>query len=446
MLSLKLDRERCLPIPDFSVRFERGRLCVEKFVIEGKKPLSGVVEIEGSKNAALPILAATLLTDTPSIIHNVPNLLDVDTMILVLQSLGVRIDKLSEGTYTIYPDSLVKSDAPYELIRKMRASFLVIGPLISRLRKAQVPLPGGCAIGSRPIDLHIKGFLHLGVQVSTHSGYVEAWAEQLHPGEIYLDFPSVGATENIMMLASVIPGDTVIANAAREPEVTDLANFLMAMGTEIEGVGTDTIVIHGASKLVGCEYTIINDRIEAGTFYVAAAITGGEVIVKGVNHIVTRSITTKLEEIGAKIKKISEDSLLVSLKGRPHATDIKTMPYPGFPTDMQAQFMTLLCLADGVSVITETVFENRFAHVGELERMGANIKVEGRSAVVVGVEKLTGTQVTATDLRAGAALVMAGLAAEGKTEVYGISHVDRGYADLEQKLVKLGASIKRVNE
>jgi UDP-N-acetylglucosamine 1-carboxyvinyltransferase len=419
---------------------------VEKFVINGGNPLAGLVEIGGSKNAALPILAATLLSETPSIIRNIPDLLDVNTMILVLQGLGVKIEKLAEGTFQIFPDSLIKSDAPYELIRKMRASFLVTGPLITRLKRAQVPLPGGCAIGSRPIDLHIKGFLHLGVQVSMHSGYVEAWTDQLHPGEIYLDFPSVGATENIMMLASVIPGDTVIANAAREPEVTDLANFLMAMGAKIEGVGTDTIVIYGTPKLYGCDYSIINDRIEAGTFCVAAAITGGDVEIKGVNHIAMRSIITKLEEIGAKISKVSEDSLFISMKERPRATDIKTMPYPGFPTDMQAQFMTLLCLADGVSVITETVFENRFAHVGELERMGVNIKVEGRSAVVVGVEKLTGTQVTASDLRAGAALVLAGLAAEGTTDVYGISHVDRGYANLEKKLHKLGASIKRVYE
>ena len=432
--------------PELKGVWMKGRVGVEKFVINGGNPLSGIVEIGGSKNAALPILAATLLSETPSIIRNIPDLLDVNTMILVLQGLGVRIEKLAEGTYQIFPDSLIKSDAPYELIRKMRASFLVTGPLITRLKRAQVPLPGGCAIGSRPIDLHIKGFLHLGVQVSMHSGYVEAWTDQLHPGEIYLDFPSVGATENIMMLASVIPGDTVIANEAREPEVTDLANFLMAMGAKIDGVGTDTIIIHGTPKLYGCDYSIINDRIEAGTFCVAAAITGGNVEVKGVNHIAMRSIITKLEEIGAKISKVSEDSLFISMKERPQATDIKTMPYPGFPTDMQAQFMTLLCLADGVSVITETVFENRFAHVGELERMGVNIKVEGRSAVVVGVEKLTGTQVTASDLRAGAALVLAGLAAEGTTDVYGISHVDRGYANLEKKLLKLGASIKRVYE
>ncbi len=419
---------------------------MEKFIIQGGNPLSGLVEIGGSKNAALPILAATLLSETPSIIRNIPDLLDVNTMILVLQSLGVRIEKIAKGAYQIFPDSLIKSDAPYELIRKMRASFLVTGPLITRLRRAQVPLPGGCAIGSRPIDLHIKGFLHLGVQVSMHSGYVEAWVDQLHPGEIYLDFPSVGATENIMMLASVIPGDSVIAKPAREPEVTDLANFLKAMGAKIDGVGTDTIVIHGTPKLYGCDYSIINDRIEAGTFCVAAAVTGGNVEIKGVNHVAMRSIVTKLEEIGARVTKVSEDSLLVSMKVKPHATDIKTMPYPGFPTDMQAQFMTLLCLADGVSVITETVFENRFAHVGELERMGGNIKVEGRSAIVVGVEKLTGTQVTASDLRAGAALVLAGLAAEGTTNVYGVSHVDRGYENLEKKLLKLGASIKRVNE
>jgi len=285
--------------PELKGVWMKGRVGVEKFVINGGNPLSGIVEIGGSKNAALPILAATLLSETPSIIRNIPDLLDVNTMILVLQGLGVRIEKLAEGTYQIFPDSLIKSDAPYELIRKMRASFLVTGPLITRLRRAQVPLPGGCAIGSRPIDLHIKGFLHLGVQVSMHSGYVEAWVDQLHPGEIYLDFPSVGATENIMMLASVIPGDSVIANAAREPEVTDLANFLKAMGAKIDGVGTDTIVIHGAPKLYGCDYSIINDRIEAGTFCVAAAVTGGNVEIKGVNHVAMRSIVTKLEEIGA---------------------------------------------------------------------------------------------------------------------------------------------------
>ncbi|MEI6157802.1 MAG: UDP-N-acetylglucosamine 1-carboxyvinyltransferase, partial [Atribacterota bacterium] len=287
---------------------------MERFVIDGRKPLSGEVKIGGSKNAALPILAATLLSESPSTIHNIPDLLDVNTMILVLQSLGVKIQKLGPGTYHIYPDSLNKSDAPYELIRKMRASFLVTGPLISRLRKAQVPLPGGCAIGSRPIDLHIKGFLHMGVQVSMSSGYVEAWADDLHGGEIYLDFPSVGATENIIMLASVVPGDTVIANAAREPEIINLAGFLTAMGARIEGAGTDTIIIHGVRRLNGCDYAIMNDRIEAGTFCVAAAITGGEVVVRGINPLVMRFVTTKLEEVGAKIENVGEDALFVSLK------------------------------------------------------------------------------------------------------------------------------------
>ncbi|HSV32433.1 MAG TPA: UDP-N-acetylglucosamine 1-carboxyvinyltransferase [Atribacteraceae bacterium] len=419
---------------------------MEKFIIEGTKPLYGEIEVGGSKNAALPILAATLLGDTPSLLLNVPDLLDVETMTCVLKSLGVQVEKQGSGTFLIDPRTLDKSDAPYELIRKMRASFLVIGPLISRLRKAQVPLPGGCAIGSRPVDLHIKGFGHLGVHVHTHSGYIEAWADRLHGGEVYLDFPSVGATENIMMLASAIEEETTIANAAREPEIIDLARFLQAMGADIQGAGTDTIIVNGTEKLRGCEYRIINDRIEAGTFCIMAAITRGEVVVKGVHPSLILSITTKLEEVGARIERIGDQAVLVAMQGRPWGTDIKTMPYPGFPTDMQAQFMSLLSLADGVSMVTEAVFESRFAHVGELERMGANIKVEGRSAVVLGVEKLTGTQVTATDLRAGAALVIAGLAAEGVTEICGVVHVNRGYESLVSKLQTLGARIERVSE
>lgn len=413
--------------------------------IFGLRPLRGVVEAGGSKNAALPVLAATLLSDAPSIIHNVPDLLDVCTMVMVLESLGVSIERLGKHSYRVVPAGLSRSEPPYELIRKMRASFLVTGPLISRLGRAQVPLPGGCAIGSRPIDLHIKGFTHLGVEVSMRSGYIEAWSGKLHGGEVYFDFPSVGATENIMMLAATVEEDTIIANAAREPEVVDLARFLTLMGASVEGAGTDTIVVRGSKHLKGGEYTIMNDRIEAGTFCVAAAITRGDVVVRGIETSLLRSVLTKLEEIGAEVEKVGEDAVRVTMQRRPKATNIKTMPYPGFPTDMQAQFMSLLCLADGVSVITETVFESRFAHVGELERMGAKIQVEGRSAVVVGVEKLTGAQVTATDLRAGAALVLAGLAAEGTTEVNGVHHIDRGYEGLESKLRALGASVERVH-
>ncbi|MEN3202245.1 MAG: UDP-N-acetylglucosamine 1-carboxyvinyltransferase [Atribacterota bacterium] len=418
----------------------------EYFRIVGMRPLVGNVTVGGSKNAALPILAATLLSDEPSLIHNVPDLLDVQTMVMVLESLGVQVERVGRHSYRIMPATLSGSEPPYELIRKMRASFLVTGPLISRLGRAQVPLPGGCAIGSRPIDLHLKGFTHLGVRVSMRSGYIEAWAERLQGGEVYFDFPSVGATENVMMLAATIEDETIIANAAREPEVVDLARFLTLMGASIEGAGTDTVVVRGRKNLKGCEYTIMNDRIEAGTFCVAAAITRGDVVVQGIEVSLLRSVVTKLEEVGAKVERMAEDVVRVTMPCRPKPTNIKTMPYPGFPTDMQAQFMSLLCLAEGVSVITETVFESRFAHVGELERMGAKIQVEGRSAVVVGVEKLNGTQVTATDLRAGAALVLAGLAAEGVTEVYGVRHIDRGYEDLEVKLRSLGASIERVRE
>ncbi|MEN3185754.1 MAG: UDP-N-acetylglucosamine 1-carboxyvinyltransferase [Atribacterota bacterium] len=417
-----------------------------KFRIYGAQPLRGEIEVSGSKNAALPVLAAALLSESPSTVHNVPDLLDVRTMLMVLESLGVKVERVGSRSYTIYPGFLELIEPPYELIRRMRASFLVTGPLLSRFGRAQVPLPGGCAIGSRPIDLHLKGFSHLGVDVSMRSGYIEGWAKELHGGEVYLDFPSVGATENVMMLAATIPEETVIANAAREPEVVDLAHFLSLMGAEIEGAGTDTIVVRGKKHLEGCEYRIMNDRIEAGTFCVASAITRGKVTVKGVDYALLRSILTKLEEIGVQVEKMEEDKIFVTMEERPKATNIKTMPYPGFPTDMQAQFMALLCLADGVSVITETVFESRFAHVGELERMGAKIQVEGRSAVVVGVEKLTGTEVTATDLRAGAALILAALAAEGVTEVNGVTHVDRGYERLEEKLAFLGASIERISD
>jgi len=419
---------------------------LEKLIVRGPVSLQGKVRIGGSKNAALPILAASLLGTSPSLLRNVPDLLDVRTMLSVLENVGAQVEKIDRHTYRVGPASLQNCEPSYELIRKMRASFLITGPLLSRLGRAKVPLPGGCAIGSRPIDLHLKGFAHLGVEVIQSAGYVEAKAGLLHGGEIYLDFPSVGATENLMMLAASIPGETLIINAAKEPEVVDLARFLTLMGAEIQGVGTDVVLVKGKKNLRGVEYEIMNDRIEAGTFCVAAAITQGEVEIEGVDLGHVFPIVTKLEETGARVEKTGERTLLVTMRERPRAINIKTMPHPGFPTDMQAQFTALLCIAEGVSVITETIFESRFAHVGELERMGANIQVEGRSVIVRGVETLNAAQVAASDLRAGAALILAGLAAQGETEISGLFHIDRGYEAIEEKLNALGACIKRVKD
>jgi len=419
---------------------------LEKLIVRGPVSLQGKVRIGGSKNAALPVLAASLLGNSPSLLRNVPDLLDVRTMLSVLENVGARVERIDRHTYRVDSTSLCNCEPSYELIRKMRASFLITGPLLSRLGRAKVPLPGGCAIGSRPIDLHLKGFAHLGVEVLQSSGYVEARAGILRGREIYLDFPSVGATENLMMLAASIPGETLIINVAKEPEVVDLARFLTLMGAEIQGVGSDVILVKGKKNLQGVEYEIMNDRIEAGTFCVAAAITRGEVEIEGVDLSHIFPIVTKLEETGARVKKTGEKTLLVTMQKRPQAINIKTMPHPGFPTDMQAQFTALLCIAEGVSVVTETVFESRFAHVGELERMGANIQVEGRSVIVRGVEALNAAQVAASDLRAGAALVLAGLAAQGETEISGLFHIDRGYEAIEDKLNSLGAFIKRVKD
>jgi UDP-N-acetylglucosamine 1-carboxyvinyltransferase len=410
-------------------------------VVTGGKPLFGTVVIEGAKNSALPLLAASLLTEGGVVLHRVPRLDDVRTMVEVLQALGARVSA-DGNTVVVSAGRLDRHEAPYEQVRRMRASLLVMGPLLARLGKARMALPGGCAIGVRPIDLHIKGLSVLGARVSARGGQVDVRAAGLQGGRVYLDWPSVGATENIMMAAVLARGTTYIENAAEEPEIVDLANFLNAMGARVVGAGTNVIRIDGVPELGGAEHTIIPDRIEAGTYLVAGAITGGEVAVEGVIPEHLKAVVAKLRETGAVVE---EEGTRVRLRaqGRPRPTDVRTMPYPGFPTDMQAQIMALLALADGCSVITETVFENRFMHVDELKRMGANIKIEGRSAVVRGVKKLTGAPVKATDLRAGAGLVLAALAADGVTEVSGVNHLDRGYVDLHLKLRSLGAEITR---
>ncbi|MGB9812812.1 MAG: UDP-N-acetylglucosamine 1-carboxyvinyltransferase [Thermovenabulum sp.] len=416
---------------------------MSKFIIEGRRKLSGKVKVSSAKNAVLPVLAATLLTQGESVIEDVPKLEDVNVMKEVITALGAKCTQ-KEKKFIINSADINSFEAPYELVRKMRASFLVMGPLLARFGKAKISMPGGCAIGSRPIDLHLKGFSALGAKINLGHGYVEATADQLVGTTIYLDFPSVGATENIMMAAVLAQGQTVIENAAKEPEIVDLANFLNSMGAKIRGAGTDIIKIEGVKELKGISYTVIPDRIEAGTYLVAGAITGSEIIVENVLSEHLKPVIAKLMECGCKIYE-EEDKILIIGNERPNPVDIKTMPYPGFPTDMQAQMMAYLTLCKGTSMVIETVFENRFMHVEELKRMGAKIKIEGRSAVIEGVEKLTGAPVKATDLRAGAALIIAGLAADGVTEVLNSYHVDRGYENIIEKLSSLGARIERAD-
>jgi UDP-N-acetylglucosamine 1-carboxyvinyltransferase len=417
---------------------------VEKIVITGGKKLSGVVRISGSKNASLPILVATLLTDEDCVVKNVPHLQDVETILALLRILGKRISH-DNKRIRISSTYRLDSEAPYELVKKMRASILVMGPLLGRLGRVRASLPGGCAIGARPINLHLQGFRKLGAKVSLERGYVQLDAPRLHGENIYLDFPSVGATENLMMAATRAKGKTVIENAASEPEIQDLANFLNKMGAKIKGAGTNIIEIEGVSVLRGTVHEVIPDRIETGTFMVAAAVTGGNVTIRGANPEYLEAVITKLREAGAKIT-LNNKEIRVNSGRNLKATDIETVPYPGFPTDMQAQWMVLMSLSRGASIITETVFENRFLHVGELQRMGSNIQVKGNSAIVKGVPKLSGAPVMATDLRASAALILAALSAEGKTEIFGVNHLDRGYEDIEKKLRRLGARIKRVKE
>lgn len=417
---------------------------MEKLIISGGKKLSGSIKISGAKNAVLPIIAASLLGSTSSRLEEIPALEDVGTIGEVLGYLGVTVSKEEAGTLLVDSSNLTCCEAPYELVRKMRASFLVMGPLLARAGQARISLPGGCAIGTRPIDLHLKGFEALGAEIVLGHGFIEARTRQrLKGARIYLDFPSVGATENIMMAASLAAGQTILENPAEEPEIVDLANYLNAMGARIRGAGTNVIRIEGVGELKGTTHAVIPDRIEAGTYMVAAAITGGDVWLENalIEHL--KPVTAKLKEAGVVIEE-RIDGVMVRGTKTVKAVDIKTLPYPGFPTDMQAQFMALMTVANGTSVITETVFENRFMHVDELKRMGASIKIEGRSAIVEGVSDLTGCPVKATDLRAGAALVLAGLVAEGKTEIGCIHHIDRGYEDIVGKLTSLGADIARV--
>lgn len=420
---------------------------MQKFIVEQSPYLKGTVKIEGSKNAVLPILAATLLTEEGCTIKNVPPLQDVFVMKDLLTDLGaIAIWDEKDNIMYVQASDIVKTEAFYELVSKMRASFLIMGPMLARKGYAKVHLPGGCAIGTRPVDLHLKGFAALGAEVIQEHGYVIAKTKGLRGNNIYLDFPSVGATESIMMAAVLAEGETTIENCAIEPEVEDLANFLLALGANITGIGTDTIKIIGVNSLKGAEHTVIPDRIEAGTFMVAAAITEGDITIENVLIDHLKPIVAKLKEVRISVEETDNGIRVFKEKDIvTKGTDIKTMPYPGFPTDMQAQFMSLLCLSYGVSVVTETVFENRFMHVGELNRMGADIKIESRSAFIEGVVNLTGANVKATDLRAGAALILAALKADGISEISDIYHIDRGYNCIDDKLRSLGAKITRVN-
>ncbi|MDP2945141.1 MAG: UDP-N-acetylglucosamine 1-carboxyvinyltransferase [Atribacterota bacterium] len=417
----------------------------EKLIISGGNRLQGTVKIDGAKNSSLSIMAATLLTKDVCILRNVPRLTDVETMSDVIRKLGVKVEWKEGNHLYIDSDYFNNYEAPYELVKMMRASILVMGPLLARLKRAKISLPGGCAIGARPVDYHLKGFEALGAQVEVEKGYIEAKVNTLKGVEIYLDFPSLGATENIMMAACLAEGVTTIENAAKDPEVVELGHFLNKMGAKVEGLGTDLIKIKGVKELHGIDYTIIPDRIEAGTYMIAAAITGGDVLIEKADPLLLKPLIVKLEEAGVRIE-VEKNFIKVIGPDRVKAVDIKTLPFPGFPTDMQPQFMALSCVARGTSVITETVFEKRFAHIGDLIRMGADIKVEGHSAIIKGVKKLSAAPVMASDLRGGAALVLAGLVAEGTTELSRIYHLDRGYAKLEEKLNSLGADIKRAKE
>ncbi len=415
-----------------------------KLIVEKSGPLKGEIKVGGAKNAVLPILAAAILATDKCVLEDIPNLRDVGVMSKVIGSLGAKVGELKDGILEIDTPEIISHEAPYEYVQMMRASFYVLGPLLARTGKARVPMPGGCAIGARPIDLHLKGFSALGAKIELGHGYVEATADELIGASIYLDFPSVGATENIMMAATMAKGETKIQNAAEEPEIVDLANFLNKMGAKIKGAGTDTIRIIGVDELHGARHTVIPDRIETGTYMVAAAMTGGDLMITNAlpNHL--KPMIAKLRECGVVVEE-SDDAIRVDATGKTiQAVDVTTLPYPGFPTDLQAQFMALLSVAEGNSSINETVFENRFMHVSELNRMGANIKIEGHSAIIQGVNELEGAQVKATDLRAGAALVLAGLVADGETEIHDIHHIDRGYVKIEDKLRKVGAKITRV--
>jgi len=419
---------------------------MDKLQLIGGNRLNGSIRISGAKNAALPILMATLLADGPTTIGNVPHLNDVTTTLELLGVMGNSMTLGENMTVEIDTSTIKTFEAPYDLVKTMRASILVLGPLLTRFGRADVSLPGGCAIGSRPVDLHIKGMQAMGADIDVTDGYVRARAENgLKGATIHMDIVSVGATENLLMAASMAKGTTILQNAAREPEVVDVANYLIAMGAKIEGAGTDTITIEGVEKLVGAHHDVLPDRIETGTYLVAAAMTGGRVKVRETSPDILEAVLDKLRESGAKITT-GDDWIELDMEGkRPQAVDIMTEPYPGFPTDMQAQFTALNVIAEGTGIIEETIFENRFMHVGELQRMGADIQIDGNRAICHGVDILKGAQVMATDLRASASLVIAGLVADGKTIVDRIYHIDRGYECIEEKLQLMGANIKRVS-
>lgn len=417
---------------------------MERIVIAGGWPLQGTVQIDGAKNAALPIIAACLLTEEPCTLRSMPGLTDIEVMQAILHSFGVDSAWTREG-FRIHAEKILSHTIPEALMREMRSSVIIMGPMLARFGKVSASYPGGCAIGNRPIDLHIKGFRAMGARISDEGrGYIIAEADELHGADIHLDYPSVGATENIMMAATLAHGETLIRNAAKEPEIVDVQTFLNAMGADVHGAGTDLIRIRGVQKLKGCEHTIIPDRIAAGTFLLGAVITRGQVTVTSVIPEHLEPLLAKIREMGAKVT-VSDKSVTVTCSARPRAVDaVRTLPHPGFPTDLQAPMLAALCIANGTSVLTETVFESRFKHVDELCRMGASVKVEGRTAIIRGVDQLNGAVVSATDLRAGAALVLAGLAATGITVIEQVHHIDRGYVSLDKSFRSMGGKIERL--
>jgi UDP-N-acetylglucosamine 1-carboxyvinyltransferase len=426
---------------------------MDKVRVSGGNALCGVINISGAKNAALPLMAASLLSDKPLKLSNMPNLVDISTMAHLLVQHGADLE-LDGSSYdgrscgqviSLAAKNITNFEAPYSIVRKMRASVLVLGPLLARFGQAKVSLPGGCAIGTRPIDLHLKALELMGAKIDLQEGYIAASVDgRLKGAEIQFDKVSVGATENILMAATLADGKTILGNAAKEPEVTDLAQCLVKMGADIEGIGTDTLIINGVKKLHGAEHRVVSDRIEAGTYMIAAAITDGDIELRGISSDLMRSTIEKLDEAGVSITEDKQGYIHVKRKkGKIHSVNATTQPYPGFPTDMQAQFMTLMSIADGTSIINETIFENRYMHVSELARMGADITVEGHTAIVKGIPRLKGAEVMATDLRASVSLVLAALAAEGKTKISRMYHIDRGYERIEEKLSCVGANVER---
>jgi UDP-N-acetylglucosamine 1-carboxyvinyltransferase len=420
---------------------------VDKIVVQGGRRLEGEVSVSGSKNAALPILISSLLTSEPCVYQGIPHLADIRTTLKLLTGLGAAVDRDAwdgrSGDLTISAERVNHFEAPYDLVRTMRASFLVLGPLLARFGQARVSAPGGCAIGIRPVNLHLKGFTEMGATIEQVHGYVQASAKRLRGAKIHLDLPSVGATENLMMAATLAEGTTVIENAAKEPEIEDLAAALNKMGANVHGAGRGIIRVEGVNELHGLTHRVIPDRIEAASFILAGALTGGEVRVTGARQAHLAAFFSKLKEAGIPLEA-DENSVKVAGNGKVKSVDVTTLPYPGFPTDLQAQMMVLMSVADGVSVITETIFENRFMHALELDRMGADIRLDGSRAVVRGVRQLSGAPVMATDLRASVSLILAGLVATGTTEVARVYHLDRGYEQIEKKLSQLGAEIQRV--